>query len=107
MIEADPFIKGMGPCVVHLHGPSMENTYGPFESGQQAMTWMNEQIENGHVRSFSVEPLRTPYRVRDYDDWWAGAWHQVTIADQEFPKEPWFKLKGWRRWRRNSNKILV
>lgn len=97
-------ISMLGPCMAIVHGPSMENYYGPFDNGKQAMEWADHQIFVGNVRSFSITPLRTPYRHRKHDDWWAGAWHQVTIADQEFPTKPWIKTKRrvWRQWRRNS-----
>jgi len=105
----DPFIKTLGPCIVTLHGPAMEKNYGPFDSGNNAVEWMEHQLHLGNVRSFSVQPLRTPYREREHDDWWAGDWHQVNIADQEFPKEPWFSTKRrvLRKWRRHSRKLMA
>jgi hypothetical protein len=107
----DEWIEGLGPCIAILHGPTptyRENFYGPFESGKKAMEWANHQIAVGFVRSFSISPLRTPYRKRNRDDWWAGDWHQVTITDQEYPKDSWIKTKRrvWRRWRRQADKVL-
>ena len=104
----EDFIKTFGPCVVILHGPSMEKHYGPFESGKQAIEWMNHQVIVGNVRNFSVDRLRTPYVERAYDDWWAGDWHQINIVDQEYPKDSWIKTKRrvWRRWRRQADKVL-
>lgn len=108
--EGEPRRESWGidrPCIVAIHGDRMERYYGPFETERIAHKWMDHQFFVGHVRNFSVIHLRTPFRERTRDDWWAGDWHQVTVVDQEFPTEPWFKVKGWRRWRRNSNKILV
>lgn len=95
------------PCVMMLTGERSEKIYGPFESTKQAIEWANHQYQNGYVNAFAIIPLRTPFRERNNEDWWAGDYHQITIIDKEIPTNAWFKVKGWKRWRRNSNKILV
>lgn len=92
------------PCVVMLHGDRMERYYGPFETEQMAHTWMNQQFEVGHVRNFSIIHLRTPFRERSRDDWWAGDWHQITIVNQEFPTKPWFRVKEGRKLLKSAKK---
>lgn len=95
------------PCVVMLHRDnSAYCVYGPFPSEHVAREWMDHQFYIGEVQHFSVVHLRTPFRERTRDDWWAGDWHQTQVVDLEFPTTPWFSLKGWRRWRRNSNRVV-
>lgn len=95
------------PCVVMLGRDNTHQTvYGPFPSERIAREWMDHQFAVGFVRNFSVVHLRTPFRERCQADWWAGDWHQSTIVDWEFPSKPWFRLKGWRRWRRESNRMV-
>lgn len=103
--EGEPQRESWGidrPCVVSIRGDHSEKFYGPFQTERMAQEWMNQQFDAGHVRNFIVNHLRTPFRERSNEDWWAGDWHQATIVDQEFPKKPWFKVKEGRKLLRNK-----
>lgn len=94
------------PCVVILtRDNSAETIYGPFESERMAREWMDHQFSTGLVKRFGVVHLRTPFRERTRDDWWSGDWHQVNVAEEEFPSQPWFRVKGWKRWQKKTRKI--
>ena len=97
-----------GPCVIEVRssGYSPSKYYGPFPSLRESKTWMNIQYSQGFTGTFSICPIFTPYRVRDYDDWWMSESNRSpqAIAD-DLPSKSWFKLSKWRRWLRSTSKL--
>lgn len=86
-----------GPCVVEFRSGdsySAPKVYGPFVTVEQAEHWMDEQFRCGFHGSFSVVSLRTPNRVRGYDDWWLPEhlwpeeWHE-----EDHPSTAWFQAE--------------
>ena len=97
-----------GPCVVEVRssGYSPSKYYGPFPSIRESKTWMNIQYQQGFSGTFSICPIYTPYRVRNYDDWWMSDNNRNSESvAADLPSQPWFKLKNWRKWLRSTSSL--